>query len=81
MRNAFSLQQKETVLVAFWISQLRELKNLGPWKLMENFLILVLHSWKEHDIVTENDTSHVTLLLLWLCFLSIWADAIPLSTL
>ena len=39
--NAFSLQQKEAVLVAFRISKLRELKNLGPWKLMENFLILV----------------------------------------
>ena len=37
--------------------------------------------WKEHDIVAENDTSHVTLLLLWLCFLSIWAHAVPLSTL
>ena len=45
-RNAFSLQQKEAVLVAFRISKLRELKNLGPWKLMENFLILVLHCGK-----------------------------------
>ena len=45
-RNAFSLQQKETVLVAFRISKLRELKNLGPWKLMEKFLILVLHCGK-----------------------------------
>ena len=42
-RNAFSLQQKEAVLVAFRISKLR---NLGPWKLMENFLILVLHCGK-----------------------------------
>ena len=42
-RNAFSLQQKEAVLIAFRISKLRELKNLGPWKLNENFLILVLH--------------------------------------
>ena len=45
-RSAFSLQQKEAVLVAFRISKLRELKNLGPWKLMENFLILVLHCGK-----------------------------------
>ena len=45
-RNAFSLQQKEAVLFAFRISKLRELKNLGPWKLMENFLILVLHCGK-----------------------------------
>ena len=42
-RNAFSLQQKEAVLIALRISKLRELKNLGPWKLIENFLILVLH--------------------------------------
>ena len=42
-RNSFSLQQKEAVLVAFRISKLRELKNLGPWKLIENFIILVLH--------------------------------------
>ena len=28
-RNDFSLQQKEAVLVAFRISKLRELKNLG----------------------------------------------------
>ena len=45
-RNAFSLQQKEAVLVAFRISKLRELKNLGPWKLVENFLKLVLHCGK-----------------------------------
>ena len=45
-RNAFSLQQKEAVLFAFRISKLRQLKNLGPWKLMENFLILVLHCGK-----------------------------------
>ena len=38
-RNAFSLQQKEAVLAAFRISELRDLKNLGHWKLMENFLI------------------------------------------
>ena len=45
-RNAFSLQQKEAVLVAFRNSKLSELKNLGPWKLMENFLILVLYCGK-----------------------------------
>ena len=32
---------KGAVLVAFQISKLRGLKNLRPWKLMENFLILV----------------------------------------
>ena len=42
-RNSFSLQQKEAVLVAFRISKLRELRKLGPWKLIENFIILVLH--------------------------------------
>jgi len=42
-RNVFSLLQKEAVLVAFRISRLRRLKKLGPWKLMENFLIIVLH--------------------------------------
>ena len=36
-RNAFSLEQNEVVLVA-----LRKLKNLGPWKLMENFLIIII---------------------------------------
>ena len=41
-KNAFSLQQKEGVLVAFRMSKL----NLGPWKLMQNFLILVLHCGK-----------------------------------
>ena len=45
-RNAFSLQQKKVVLVAFQISKLRELKNLGPWKLMESFLIFLLHCGK-----------------------------------
>ena len=38
--NTFTLQQKEAVLVAFRISK------LGPWKLMENFLILVPHCGK-----------------------------------
>ena len=37
-RNAFSLQKKEAVLVVFRISKLQEFKNLGPWKLIENFL-------------------------------------------
>ena len=45
-RNAFSLQQKDAVLFAFRISKLRELKNSGTWKLMENFLILVMHCGK-----------------------------------
>ena len=40
--NAFSLQKKDTMLVAFSISTLRELKNLGPWKQIDNFLKLVL---------------------------------------
>ena len=39
MLSAYS--KKEAVLVAFQISKLRELKNLGPWKLMENFLIII----------------------------------------
>ena len=41
---AFSLQQKvAAILVAFSMSKLRELKNLGPWKLIEKLLnILVL---------------------------------------
>ena len=37
-RNAFSLLQKEAILVAFRIARLRELKKIGPWNLMENFL-------------------------------------------
>ena len=45
-RNDFSLQQKEAVLAAFRISKLRELKNLGHKKLMENFLISVLQCGK-----------------------------------
>ena len=53
-RNAFSLQQKEVVLVAFRISKLRDLKNLGPWKLMENFLILVLNGVKLKKLRTSN---------------------------
>ena len=40
--NAFSLPKKDTMPVAFSISTLRELKNLGPWKQVENFLKLVL---------------------------------------
>ena len=40
--NAFSLQKKDVMLVAFSISTLRELKNLGPWKQIDNFLKLVL---------------------------------------
>ena len=45
-RNSFSLQQNKAVLVTFRISKLRELKNLGPWKLVENFPILGLHRHK-----------------------------------
>ena len=40
--NAFSLPKKDTMLVAFSISTLIELKNLGPWKEIDNFLKLVL---------------------------------------
>ena len=35
--DAFSLRKKDAMLVAFSISTLRELKNLGPWKQIENF--------------------------------------------
>ena len=40
--DAFSLRKKDTMLVAFSISTLIELKNLGPWKQIDNFLKLVL---------------------------------------
>ena len=40
--NAFSLRKKDAMLVAFSISTLRELKNLGPWKQIDNFLKSVL---------------------------------------
>ena len=40
--DAFSLRKKDAMLVAFSISPLRELKNLGPWKQVENFLKFVL---------------------------------------
>ena len=40
--NAFSLRKKDTMLVAFSISTLIELKNVGPWKEIDNFLKLVL---------------------------------------
>ena len=40
--NAFSLQKKDVMLVAFSISTLRELKNLEPWKQIDNFLKFVL---------------------------------------
>ena len=54
-RNAFGVQQKEAVLVAFRISKLRELKNLGPWKLMKNFLILtILHTCQLSWIIGES---------------------------
>ena len=43
IRGILSAYSKtEAVLVAFRISKLGELKNLGPWKLMmENFLNLI----------------------------------------
>ena len=46
--NDFSLWKKDTMLVAFLISTLRELKNLGPWKQIENFLKLILQwsNWR-----------------------------------
>ena len=49
MRNAFSLQEKVV------ISKLRELKNLGPWKQTENFLILVLRrdKWKNSELLVN----------------------------
>ena len=40
--NAFRLQKKDAMLVAFSISTLRESKNLGPWKQIDNFLEFVL---------------------------------------
>ena len=46
--NAFSLQKKDAMLVAFSISTQRELKNLGPWKQIENLLKLILQwsNWR-----------------------------------
>ena len=46
--DAFSLRKKDAMLVAFSISTLRELKNLGPWKQIENFLKLILQwsNWR-----------------------------------
>ena len=41
-RNAFIFKVKEALLVAFGISELRELKNFGPSKQIENVFILVL---------------------------------------
>ena len=40
--DAFSLRKTDAILVAFSISTLRELKNLGPWKQIDNFPKLVL---------------------------------------
>ena len=41
--DAFSLRKKDAMLVAFSISTLIEfIKNLGPWKQIDNFLKLVL---------------------------------------
>ena len=41
-RKALSLEVNADILVAFFMSVLSELKNLGPWKLTENFLTFVL---------------------------------------
>ena len=40
--KALSLEVNADILVAFLMSVLRELENLGPWKLTENFLTFVL---------------------------------------
>ena len=41
-KNDLSLELNKAVLEAFWISGLRELNILGPWKRSENFLTFVL---------------------------------------
>ena len=42
-RNDFNLDLKEKMEMDVLISLLKELKNLGPWKRMENSLIFVRH--------------------------------------
>ena len=37
-KNDFSLEVNTAILEAFWISELRELNTLGPWKRSEDFL-------------------------------------------
>ena len=39
-------RKRKRYLLRFEFQNLQELKNLGPWKLIENFLILVLHCGK-----------------------------------
>ena len=39
-------RKRKQYLLRFEFQNLQELKNLGPWKLIENFLILVLHCGK-----------------------------------
>ena len=41
-RKASSLEVNADILVAFLMAVLWELYNLGPWKLIENFLTFVL---------------------------------------
>ena len=41
--SAYSKRKRYLLHFEFQNSKLRELKNLGPWKLIENFIILVLH--------------------------------------
>jgi len=47
MKRKGSKSKRKRYLLHFdRISKLRELKNVGPWKLMEDFLILALHCGK-----------------------------------
>ena len=39
-------RKRKRYLLRFEFQNLQELKNLGSWKLIENFLILVLHRGK-----------------------------------
>ena len=41
-KNDLSLELNKAVLEALWISELRELNILGPWKRSENFVTFVL---------------------------------------
>ena len=40
--NDLRLELNNAILEAFWISELRELNILGPWKRSDNFLTFVL---------------------------------------
>ena len=55
------MQQKEAVLVAFRISKLRELKNLGPWKLMENFPFYFTENFLENNRKNHRKKGHRSL--------------------